>query len=325
MDRSQSQQSRLEESRPTFRAQYSNKWPGASSAPASAASSVVSLHSTHSLPQSQTVATSGVQAKYIEIVVGSYAYSSDKPQSLNFQKGEVIYVLTKLNSGWWEGFTAAGSQGWFPSNFTQPAPTAESTTTNTLTVPNQKPIHSATTSISTTESIDPLSRSSSFRQPSTLTTAPSEEEQWNAQTSSQDSRKHSIASCESSATGDSQPDSIKSYRFVDTRDPNYKYTASYWVPQMSSSGRLTYVNATRGHISEEIPFEKVDIVPYGIEPLTDQVAIPQDTVETRAAISQEDSRFYDKYIDPYAALVSSTGGGGKGPNDDENQSFFVVL
>lgn len=48
-----------------------------------------------------------------------YAYQSDKPHSLSLQAGDVITVVSKLPSGWWEGVNARNQRGWFPSNFTR--------------------------------------------------------------------------------------------------------------------------------------------------------------------------------------------------------------
>uniref|UniRef100_A0A060T6U2 ARAD1C23078p n=1 Tax=Blastobotrys adeninivorans TaxID=409370 RepID=A0A060T6U2_BLAAD len=52
-------------------------------------------------------------------VVAMYAYQSDKPHSLSLQPGDVITVVSKLPSGWWEGVNGRNQRGWFPSNFTR--------------------------------------------------------------------------------------------------------------------------------------------------------------------------------------------------------------
>lgn len=58
----------------------------------------------------------------VESVLALYSYVSEKPYSLPLQKGDVINVISKLPSGWWDGVNAKGQRGWFPSNFTQPLP-----------------------------------------------------------------------------------------------------------------------------------------------------------------------------------------------------------
>ncbi|KAI7905570.1 SH3 domain-containing protein, partial [Cokeromyces recurvatus] len=45
-----------------------------------------------------------------------YPFESDDPSSLKFEEGDFIDVLTKLPSGWWDGW-CNGNRGWFPSNY----------------------------------------------------------------------------------------------------------------------------------------------------------------------------------------------------------------
>ncbi|KAF3903467.1 Endophilin-A3 [Dactylellina cionopaga] len=45
-----------------------------------------------------------------------YNYAADDPTSLSFHQGDVIQVLTQLESGWWDGIVN-GQRGWFPSNY----------------------------------------------------------------------------------------------------------------------------------------------------------------------------------------------------------------
>ena len=45
-----------------------------------------------------------------------YDYTADDPTSLSFHKGDVIQVITQLESGWWDG-VINGVRGWFPSNY----------------------------------------------------------------------------------------------------------------------------------------------------------------------------------------------------------------
>lgn len=50
------------------------------------------------------------------VVRAIYDYHSDDATNLSFQAGTLIRVLTRLDSGWWDGFIG-GERGWFPSNF----------------------------------------------------------------------------------------------------------------------------------------------------------------------------------------------------------------
>lgn len=45
-----------------------------------------------------------------------YDYEADDRTSLSFHHGDVIQVLTQLESGWWDG-VLHGVRGWFPSNY----------------------------------------------------------------------------------------------------------------------------------------------------------------------------------------------------------------
>ncbi|KAI4227835.1 MAG: hypothetical protein L6R36_002129 [Xanthoria steineri] len=45
-----------------------------------------------------------------------YDYEADDRTSLSFRQGDIIQVLTRLESGWWDG-VIHGVRGWFPSNY----------------------------------------------------------------------------------------------------------------------------------------------------------------------------------------------------------------
>lgn len=45
-----------------------------------------------------------------------YDYEADDRTSLSFRQGDIIQVITQLESGWWDGFIN-GVRGWFPSNY----------------------------------------------------------------------------------------------------------------------------------------------------------------------------------------------------------------
>jgi son of sevenless-like protein len=54
-----------------------------------------------------------------------YDYEADDRTSLSFHEGDVIQVITQLESGWWDG-VINGVRGWFPSNYCQVLPNVES-------------------------------------------------------------------------------------------------------------------------------------------------------------------------------------------------------
>jgi son of sevenless len=45
-----------------------------------------------------------------------YDYDADDQTSLSFRQGDIIHVLTQLESGWWDG-VINDVRGWFPSNY----------------------------------------------------------------------------------------------------------------------------------------------------------------------------------------------------------------
>ncbi|KAI9264221.1 SH3 domain-containing protein [Phascolomyces articulosus] len=51
-------------------------------------------------------------------VQARYPFNSNDPSSLSFEQGDYIEVLTKLDSGWWDGW-CNGIRGWFPSNYVE--------------------------------------------------------------------------------------------------------------------------------------------------------------------------------------------------------------
>ncbi|KAF2126579.1 ras GEF [Dothidotthia symphoricarpi CBS 119687] len=57
-----------------------------------------------------TVSPGGMYVKAL------YDYDADDRTSLSFRQGEIIQVITQLESGWWDG-VINGVRGWFPSNY----------------------------------------------------------------------------------------------------------------------------------------------------------------------------------------------------------------
>ncbi len=54
-----------------------------------------------------------------------YDYEADDQTSLSFRQGDIIQVLTQLESGWWDG-VINDVRGWFPSNYCTVLPSEES-------------------------------------------------------------------------------------------------------------------------------------------------------------------------------------------------------
>jgi son of sevenless-like protein len=61
------------------------------------------------------VGTTPPGAMYVRAL---YDYEADDRTSLSFHEGDIIQVITQLESGWWDG-VINGVRGWFPSNYCQ--------------------------------------------------------------------------------------------------------------------------------------------------------------------------------------------------------------
>jgi len=61
------------------------------------------------------VSTAPPGAMYVRAL---YDYEADDRTSLSFHEGDIIQVITRLESGWWDG-VINGVRGWFPSNYCQ--------------------------------------------------------------------------------------------------------------------------------------------------------------------------------------------------------------
>lgn len=295
----------------------------------------------------------------IESVLALYTYVSEKPYSLPLYQGDVINVISKLPSGWWDGVNAKGQRGWFPSNFTQPLPkqppppatTTNDDNNNTSTIPSRPPrLSDGIVSQSNNDSIDPFTQSSTpannmgsstpahlgsatpshvglspainngimtfeinendeysvgqnknqstiyeQQQPqqdnfykakqftsiddfdddhhsSSINSSPPNQNTESRRGSDQSSSSFLAASNnnsnmfvqqrnksnDSSASLPPTGDFLQSYELVDTKANDYSYSPAYWIPQVSSNGKICYVNTERKHFTGEIPFETVD-------------------------------------------------------------------
>lgn len=61
---------------------------------------------------------SGTAPQPVMWVRALYDYEADDRTSLSFHEGDIIQVITQLESGWWDG-VINGVRGWFPSNYCQ--------------------------------------------------------------------------------------------------------------------------------------------------------------------------------------------------------------
>lgn len=54
-----------------------------------------------------------------------FDFEATDPSALSFVAGEIIEVITRLDSGWWDGILVNKLRGWFPSNFVEEIETDE--------------------------------------------------------------------------------------------------------------------------------------------------------------------------------------------------------
>ncbi|KAK1774644.1 ras guanine nucleotide exchange factor domain-containing protein [Copromyces sp. CBS 386.78] len=72
-------------------------------------------------PMNGVVGTVPAGTTYVRAL---YDYEADDRTSLSFHEGDIIQVITQLESGWWDG-VINGVRGWFPSNYCQVIPSPD--------------------------------------------------------------------------------------------------------------------------------------------------------------------------------------------------------
>lgn len=185
-----------------------------------------------------------------------FDYQTDNDSSLSFRRDDIIEVLTRLESGWWDGLLGQ-ERGWFPSNYVTvisdleadaALAAAEATAAAQLDFQNAQ----AT-----------LGHAHNFGLAHTQNTAASQE--WDQQRVMPHGnlQPHSHALSHSQSI---QPDSnnVAYPRQGSTAagislqgDGSYprsgNQSSDFWVPQVSTDGRIYYVNTQTGQQSRDLP------------------------------------------------------------------------
>jgi son of sevenless-like protein len=145
-----------------------------------------------------------------------YDYDADDRTSLSFRQGEVIQVITQLESGWWDG-VINGVRGWFPSNYCQLI---------------NGPI----------EEGDEDDRSNSQ----------SEDAEGRSDTGTEE-YEDTYSDLDSERSRGSLHD--RSRPPMDGASDQEQEEAAFWIPQATPDGRLYYFNTLTGVSTMELPLE----------------------------------------------------------------------
>jgi son of sevenless-like protein len=144
-----------------------------------------------------------------------YDYEADDRTSLSFHEGDIIQVITQLESGWWDGIIN-GVRGWFPSNYCQV----------------------------TTSPDDVLEGKQNGN------TEDVEEEDVEEDEEEQDDYEDQYEDDE----GDSEHDDLTQLP-IEGSSNSERTRADFWIPQATADGRLFYFNTETGESSMELPLE----------------------------------------------------------------------
>ncbi|KAL3423346.1 RasGEF domain-containing protein [Phlyctema vagabunda] len=145
-----------------------------------------------------------------------YDYEADDRTSLSFHEGDIIQVITQLESGWWDG-VINGVRGWFPSNYCQAVGNPEDIIENS---------HNGTRGFIDDEDDDDEE----------LEDGDEYEDQYDED------------------DDDSERDDTTQLPMEGTSKAE-KTRADFWIPQATPDGRLFYFNTETGESSMELPLE----------------------------------------------------------------------
>ncbi|KAH9936253.1 ras guanine nucleotide exchange factor domain-containing protein [Fomitopsis serialis] len=152
-----------------------------------------------------------------------YDYQKSDASSLSFQKNDIIEVLSKLESGWWDGLLGE-ERGWFPSNY--------------VTVISEEEAEMALNGTDMSASQAPsLADDSMVDMAHSMSRSLSQDDEWlNAE---MDFPNHVQNPPPQRNGSNGRPTQHN----------------DFWVPQVSQDGRIFYVNTQTGQQSRDLPQE----------------------------------------------------------------------
>jgi son of sevenless-like protein len=141
-----------------------------------------------------------------------YDYQTDNESSLSFRRDDIIEVLTKLESGWWDGLLGQ-ERGWFPSNY--------------VTIISYQEADAA---FSTTEAVSGIMHPQFAEEVDVANGLPAHHE-WEQQLE--------------------LPESLPSYSSHDEHPSMPLSHSDFWVPQVSSDGRVRDIHIPEFRIAKD--------------------------------------------------------------------------
>ncbi|KZT73841.1 ras GEF [Daedalea quercina L-15889] len=153
-----------------------------------------------------------------------YDYQPPDGSSLSFRKDDIIEVLSRLDTGWWDGLLGE-QRGWFPSNYV----TVISEEEAEMALGGGGMFTTQVPSIADSFTVDMTSSGSGWRR--------SDDDEWGP---------GEMEFLNQASPGTHDRNGLKG-EMVQHND--------FWVPQVSQDGRIFYVNTQTGQQSRDIPRE----------------------------------------------------------------------
>ncbi|KAL8715352.1 MAG: hypothetical protein Q9220_000685 [cf. Caloplaca sp. 1 TL-2023] len=146
-----------------------------------------------------------------------YDYEADDRTSLSFRQGDIIQVITRLESGWWDGFIH-GVRGWFPSNYCVIV-----TAPDDATLRQNQPLSLGMNGLNGAE-------------------AP-------ADSGTEDEYEDYDLDLDTNGS------SARNGHSAEATEDHEQEEAAFWIPQATPDGRLFYFNTLTGVSTMELPLE----------------------------------------------------------------------
>lgn len=159
-----------------------------------------------------------------------YDYEADDRTSLSFHQGDIIQVITQLESGWWDG-VINGVRGWFPSNYCQ-----------LISSPDDLPVQQGQNGL-----FDPLDDE--------VDGADGLDESFDQD---DEAEAADVLNGLNGLNGSHGPSNGPSNGRPPVESPaatSQQSRADFWIPQATPDGRLFYYNMMTGDRSMELPLE----------------------------------------------------------------------